>query len=345
MRVVRLRRGAAGSTVRASVVSVGVAVALTAGVLVAGILGMTAAYLWWQGRPRERYEPPQPGDLQLSIDAGHVLLGVAAVGAVAVVIAAVASVLVARRAVRPLEEALERQRRFVDDASHELRTPLTVLHARIQLLERRVRGDERTEAVVRELADDTDTLITLLNDLLDASTVPDDLPAGDPTPVDPLLAEAITLVGPDAAEHGVAVRLVGPGPLVGAGPLLVTMPAASLRRCLVRLLQDAVENSPAEGVVTVGAGRAGRYAAIDVHDDGAAVAGKDAERLFERFERRAAGARAVPAVGTRPRRATHGLGLFQVREAVERHGGSAAVAPTGQGGTTIRLLLPAVGKG
>ena len=342
MRVVRPRRGGADRTVRASVVSIGVAVALTAAVLVAGILGMTAAYLWWQGRPRERYEPPQPGDLQLSIDAGHVLLGVAAVGAVAVVIAAVASVLVARRAVRPLEEALDRQRRFVDDASHELRTPLTVLHARIQLLERRVRGDERTEGVVRELAADTDALITMLNDLLDASTVADDLSTGDPTPVDPLLAEVLTLVGPDAAEHGVSVRLAAPGALVGSGPLVVTMPAAHLRRCLVRLLQDALENSPAGGVVTLGAGRAGRYAVIDVHDDGAAVAGKDAERLFERFERRAAGARAVPVVGARPRRTTHGLGLFPVREAVERYGGSAAVAPAGDGGTTIRLLLPTV---
>lgn len=340
MRVLRPLHRGASRTVWRSVVSIGVAVALTAAVLVAGILGMTAAYLWWQGRPRERFEPPQPGDLQLSIDAGHVLLGVAAVGAVAVVIAAVASVLVARRAVRPLEEALERQRRFVDDASHELRTPLTVLHARIQLLERRVRGDERTEAVVRELAGDTDALIGILNDLLDASAVPDDLPAGDPTPVDPLLAEVLTLVEPEAAEHGVSVRLAAPGPLAGAGPLLVTMPAAPLRRCLVRLLQDALENSPAGGVVTVGVGRAGRYAAIDVHDEGAAVAGQDAERLFERFERRPGGTQAVPAVGTRPRRVTHGLGLFPVREAAERYGGSAVVAPSGGTGTTIRLLLP-----
>ena len=30
-----------------------------------------------------------------------------------------------------LQEALERERRFVDDASHELRTPLTILKAEV----------------------------------------------------------------------------------------------------------------------------------------------------------------------------------------------------------------------
>jgi signal transduction histidine kinase len=44
--------------------------------------------------------------------------------------------LLARRAVAPLGEAIERQGRFVADASHELRTPLTLLHTRAQLVRR-----------------------------------------------------------------------------------------------------------------------------------------------------------------------------------------------------------------
>ena len=333
------RPNAERRTVRGSAVSIGMAIAFTAAVLVMGILGMTAAYLWWQSGPRERHEPPQPGDLQISIDAGHVLLGVAVVGTVAVVIAAVASVLIARRATRPLEEALERQRRFVEDASHELRTPLTVLHSRIQLLERRVRGDERTEPVVRDLAEDADALITILNDLLDASAAPNVLTADDVTHVDPLLAEARAVIEHDAAEQGVSVRLVGT--LVGSGPLVVTIPADQLRRCVLGLLQHALEHSPAGGLVTLSAGRVGRFTAIDVHDDGAAVEGKEAEQLFERFERRRLAAPHAPVVGTRPRRTSHGLGLFLVREVVERYGGSAVVVPTaGDTGTTIRLLLP-----
>ncbi|WP_291752313.1 HAMP domain-containing sensor histidine kinase [Cellulomonas sp. 73-92] len=298
------------------------------------ILGMTAAYLWWQGRPRERYEPPQPGDLQISIDAGHVLLGVGIVGAVGVVIAAVASMLIARRAMRPLEEALERQTRFVEDASHELRTPLTVLHSRIQLLQRRVRADEQTELLVRDLADDADAVMAVLNDLLDAAAASDDLPAGGSTSVDLLLADVLALVEHDAAQRGVSIRLAGTSQLVA------NMPAAQLRRCVIDILQDALAHSPAGGVITLSTSRASQFAVIDIHDDGPAPEGKEAEHLFDRFRRRSLAPQPAPILRTPPRRNSHGLGLFLVRQVAERHGGSVTVAATDGPGTTIRLLVP-----
>jgi hypothetical protein len=50
-----------------------------------------------------------------------------------------------------LEDALQRERRFVNDASHELRTPLTLLSSRIQLARRRSRSVAEHEAVLAEL--------------------------------------------------------------------------------------------------------------------------------------------------------------------------------------------------
>lgn len=60
-------------------------------------------------------------------------------GGAGLVLTSLAAAVLARRAVRPMAQALEQQRRFVADAGHELRTPLTLLSTRTQLLARRVR--------------------------------------------------------------------------------------------------------------------------------------------------------------------------------------------------------------
>ncbi len=100
------------------------------------------------------------------VDIDVVVPTVIVLGVIGVVLLGLVAAIAARRSVRPLGEALRRQRNFVADASHELRTPLTTLTSRIQVMQRRLeRGDDIGPGLV-ELRRDADSLGDVLNDLL-----------------------------------------------------------------------------------------------------------------------------------------------------------------------------------
>jgi signal transduction histidine kinase len=69
-----------------------------------------------------------------------------------------------------LEEALDRERHFVNDASHELRTPLTLLSTRVQLARRRARTVAEHEAILAEIETDVVRLTRLAEQLLHVGT-------------------------------------------------------------------------------------------------------------------------------------------------------------------------------
>ena len=57
------------------------------------------------------------------------------IGAVSLLLLFGVSVLLARRMVKPVEQAWKQQKQFVADASHELKTPLTVIMTNAELLQ------------------------------------------------------------------------------------------------------------------------------------------------------------------------------------------------------------------
>ncbi len=86
-----------------------------------------------------------------------------AVYAASVVIVFMASLLISKAIIRPLEENDERQRRFISDAGHELKTPVAVIQASAELLEKKTGENEwlrnikyengRMSGLIRQLLD------------------------------------------------------------------------------------------------------------------------------------------------------------------------------------------------
>ncbi|MDB5162303.1 MAG: hypothetical protein JWM52_811 [Candidatus Saccharibacteria bacterium] len=80
------------------------------------------------------------------------------------------SLFLARRTLRPIQEAHEAQSRFTSDASHELRTPLTVIKAEIEVLlrDKKIDPKEARELLESNL-EEVDKLIQLSEMLLNLS--------------------------------------------------------------------------------------------------------------------------------------------------------------------------------
>lgn len=314
------------TAVRRSAIRIGWQVAAVSAGLVVLIIGLVLAFVLWQSTPREELERHAENATRIFVDSDELVLALAVIGVGAVLLAGLATWIIARRAVAPIGEALRLQRTFVADASHELRTPLTVMNARVQQLSRKTAADDPNREVVDALRDDTRALVDIVNDLLQAATATDDGASG-PTRVDVELDAAVRDLQVLADEHRIRIE----HPPTDA---TVTVPAVALRRCIVALVDNGVGHAPADSVVRVGVRERGRWVDISVTDHGDGIRGVDPSRVFDRF------AHGTPNAGATARRTGYGIGLALVREIVVRHGGSVRVQETGPAGTTFLLTLP-----
>ncbi|MBF5029786.1 HAMP domain-containing histidine kinase [Micromonospora sp. ANENR4] len=265
---------------------------------------------------------------QLS-DRRHLLLAFSLAAVAGLLAAMLTGVLVGRRAVAPLAEALTRQRRFVADASHELRTPIAQVHTRAQLLARRARHDgtarnlddlERLVRTTRRLGEIVDDL--LLSARLAAA--PADREPDPPVDLTSLVGTTVAAEGDRAAERRVTLTLDTPG-----DPLPVPGVESALRRVVGELLANALAHTPAGGRIDVTLRAAGDAAEFVIADTGRGFDQADARRIFDRFHRGA---------GAGDRR--FGLGLALLQEVVTSHHGTIEAEGRPGRGARFTVRLP-----
>lgn len=317
---------------RRAALRVGLQIAGAVAAVVVLLLAGAAAYLWIKSQPAEVLSHLQRSQPQVTLDIVDVLGLLLAGGIAGIVLGGLVGMLSARRAVRPLGEALALQRRFVQDASHELRTPLAVLSTRIQLAQNRLGPDSGAAPLLAQLRTDSASLASIIEDLLDSITGHGpDIPAS-PTDLTDLAREIVAGFSLLAAERRITLENQ-----LTPERLAVPVARAPLQRVIVALLDNALKHTPEGGRVTVGvrtAARAGRTttAVLTVADTGPGIDGPTPERVFERYAR-------SHTAGPTARR-SYGIGLALVREIAVRNGGSVRIAETGAGGTTMELALP-----
>ncbi|WP_279367194.1 sensor histidine kinase [Microbacterium testaceum] len=310
--------------VRRAALRVGTLVAGASAVAIAVGVGILISVLVAQARTEGggRHGPGgAPAGDRFVVDLDDVLPWVIGLGLVGVVVLGLVGWAAARWSVRPLDEALRRQRAFVSDASHELRTPLTALTSRIQIVQRRLHRGEPADEPLDQLRRDAQIMDDVLADML--LTAEGEVHTGTAR-VDDSVRAATAALSSLAADAGVGLR---PTRLTG---VTVAVPAVTVVRMCTALLDNAIGHSPAGSEVTVTADAAEREVAVRVEDGGSGIRDDDLPRIFERFARGAESGR----------RRGFGLGLALVREAATRYGGSIEVERTSPTGTVFALRLP-----
>lgn len=228
-----------------------------------------------------------------------------------------------------LAEAERLKRDFVGNVSYELRTPLTTIIGYSELLERS--GDGLSErgrghaAAVRAAATQ---LARSIDDVLDMAQIDADEMALDLEDVNvaELLKEAADRWAREAEQVKVAINLEHPEDIG-----LIRGDVKRLAQTLDHLTENAIRQTPPDGVVTLSARRALGEIQLQVSDTGRGIPFHVQAHIFDRFIGRERGG--------------PGLGLALVKALVELHGGWVALESEPGAGATFTCHLPEAAQG
>jgi two-component system sensor histidine kinase ChvG len=212
--------------------------------------------------------------------------------------------------------------------SHELRTPLTIVRSSLDNLESEGLRDDQRRYVTRA-REGTQRLQSILSALGAAARVEESIKQAERVNFDlrALVSSAIAAYRDGFPQVNIALE-IPPDPCFvrGAPDLLVQL--------LDKLIENAVDFCPADGVISVRLTRAQGHYFLDVINDGPPIPDPLLGRLFESlFEGREG----------RDDRPHFGLGLYIVRLVAECHGGTAVAANRSDGGGAIfTISLPLI---
>lgn len=231
-----------------------------------------------------------------------------------------------------LREHLKEQ--FVATISHELRTPVTSIMGSIALVASGAAGPLPEPAVrLLEIArTNSQRLVRLINDILDLGKVESGMMPFDLEPIDvrPLVEQEIAAIQSFAAPYNVTVRL---DPHASSG--MVFADPGRLSQAVSNLLSNAVRFSPPGGEVVVGIEIRFGTIRISVRDNGPGIPEAFKHRIFDKYEQ-ANWKEARRMGGT-------GLGLYIVKQIVDRLKGDVGYEPAPDGGSIFYVTLPMSG--
>ncbi len=267
--------------------------------------------------------------LRNRIDEGRheLLLRLVLLNLLAFVAGGVLSYFMAIRTLKPVEDAMEAQSQFISDASHELRTPLTAIQTSNEVALRKPKLTlAEAKHTLAQNTEDVARLRQLTDGLLRLAKKDKVIALPKPISLQEVVAEAMNQIVPAAQAKKITVNDKVPNTKVLGDQ-------QSLVQVVVNLLDNAIKYSESKATIVLNSSNKGRFAYLNIKDNGMGIRAADLPHIFKRFYR-------TDRSRSKEKRDGYGLGLSIADELVKQYNGEILVKSTPDEGSTFTIKLP-----
>jgi signal transduction histidine kinase len=234
-----------------------------------------------------------------------------------------------------LKELEKLKDEFVFIAAHELRTPVSAMKGYLTLILEGATGpvSDQTRVFIEKVLSSNERLIQLVNDLLEVARSQAGRLTIKVAPVDimPAIISTLDDLKSLADEKSVTLSYVPIAPVSGGAAPLVLADADRVKEVIINLVGNAIKYMGGAGSVTITQEVVSVMLVTHITDTGLGISKEAQQQLFEKFYR-------VQTDRTRDITGT-GLGLFIVKEMIEKMNGTLAVTSEEGKGSTFSFGL------
>lgn len=220
------------------------------------------------------------------------------------------------------------QKELIANISHDIRTPLTMISGYSQIM-KDIPG-ENTPENLQIIINETERLNSLVTDVLDLSKLQSGTREMERSPLD------LSEITKEAMERYSMMTGVCNIAFEGYEELPILGDRSGVLQIIHNLVNNAINHTPADGMVSIRAERIGAYARLSVADTGEGIPAEALKDIWERYYKADSTVRAQSGSG---------LGLSIVKEIMLRHGGYYGVSSTVGKGSLFWVDFPIYSEG
>ena len=237
-----------------------------------------------------------------------------------------ASLYLAKWSRRPIQESLEKQKAFVENASHELRTPLAVIQNRLEALFRKPESTilDNSENIASSLDEVRNMRLLTTNLARRDDGIKPEIETLDSSFFDTVFTN-YAMIAEESEKGFTAQNQVGRS---------IQTDKTLLKQLMTILFDNAIKYTEDDGQVTFTVRTNDRHLYITVADNGPGIADEDKKKIFDRFYR-------VDKARTR-QKGGFGLGLSLAQQIVLALKGTIIVKDNQPKGTIFEVKITGV---